>query len=265
MTETTNKSYASINWMKSACSSFVLLATTSMSAMAEAGATSQISGDILSYLPGALIATMGLGLALRYRSQAHSNKAESQGMVPATPTPGESNVVNISDYREAGGLDAITGLPNRILFNDRLEQAVIQSKRSEQKVGLILLEISDGISQRGIEKSPHEAAILGTIAKQLESCLRESDTVAYLGQGEYGILLTNVDGRESISQLAGKVKALFDQPLTAANKQHTLQPLIGTSMYPANLDSSADVYADAEMNLIRLGLEDCARKGLLIV
>ncbi|WP_419630993.1 diguanylate cyclase domain-containing protein [Thiolapillus sp.] len=97
----------------------------------------------------------------------------------------EENIYQLAHY------DVLTGLPNRLLFHDRLEQAVAHAKRNDQYVALLFLDldrfkhVNDSIGHAGGDM------LLKEVAERLRYCVRESDTVARTGGDEFIVLLSD--------------------------------------------------------------------------
>ncbi len=129
--------------------------------------------------------------------------------------------------------DALTNLPNRTLFRDRLEQALAFARRLEQKkVALLFIDldrfklINDTLG--------HDAGdvLLRQIALRLQQTVRESDTVARLGGDEFTILLPDVDNENVALHIAQKVLDRLQEPVRLAERDYFVSASIGISFYP---------------------------------
>lgn len=142
--------------------------------------------------------------------------------------------------------DALTDLPNRTLFFDRLDQACARARRSGDPFAVMMIdldrfkEINDNFGHAAGD------AVLHTVARRLRANLREVDTVARLGGDEFAALLQNVSTTEAAAAVAAKLIALVEQPIAhdgrvlhvGCSLGVALCPLLGTS--PAGLLSVAD-------------------------
>lgn len=145
--------------------------------------------------------------------------------------------------------DALTGLPNRSLFQDRLEVALSRARRDKERLALLYLDL-DGFKHVN-DTHGHETGdrLLCAVARRLEGCVRESDTVARLGGDEFTILLTNIRSEAGLKRVIEKVRDAFKPSFEANGRVLTVSASIGSALYP---DQGADHdqlfrQADAEM------------------
>jgi diguanylate cyclase (GGDEF)-like protein len=134
--------------------------------------------------------------------------------------------------------DALTGLPNRRLFNDRVAQALLSAQRRGERVAVMLLdldrfkEVNDTLGHRSGDE------LLQLVGQRLGSALRQSDTVARLGGDEFAILAPNVSGPEAAVALAGKVRAALMVPHAVGGLELEVDASIGITIFP---DHGSDV------------------------
>lgn len=145
--------------------------------------------------------------------------------------------------------DALTDLPNRNLFQDRLEVALSRARRDKEHLALLYLDL-DGFKDVN-DTYGHETGdrLLCAAARRLEGCVRESDTVARLGGDEFTILLTNIRGASGLKRVIEKVRDAFTAPFEVNGHSLTMSASIGSALFP---DQGADPdqlfrHADAEM------------------
>ncbi len=150
--------------------------------------------------------------------------------------------------------DTLTDLPNRNLFNDRLNQAISHSQRTGLGLGVFFLDldhfkyVNDGFG--------HDVgdALLTTVARELLSQVRKGDTVARVGGDEFAILLTNLkDTAVDSATVASKVQERFSRPLLVGERELTITPSIGISLYPGDGETASRLLtrADAAMYLAK--------------
>jgi diguanylate cyclase (GGDEF)-like protein len=131
--------------------------------------------------------------------------------------------------------DALTDLPNRRLFLDRLENAIARARRSSQPLALLFIDLD---KFKDINDCfGHEAGdvVLQSVAKRLSSNVRESDTVARLGGDEFVVLLENIDSGDKVVEVAVVAAKLCDsmyEPLPYANQILHISMSVGVSLYP---------------------------------
>ena len=145
--------------------------------------------------------------------------------------------------------DNLTGLPNRILFNDRLHQALSDAKRRHQLVALMLLDI-DRFKVIN-DTMGHEAGddLLREVAARLKYSIRDSDTVSRLGGDEFALVFTDVGDIQHVAQLAQKVLSQFAAPVAIGGREVFTGASIGVALYPADTEDADSLlkYADSAM------------------
>ena len=130
--------------------------------------------------------------------------------------------------------DALTELPNRILFNDRLNQAMARADRSKQMVAVLLLDldrfkiINDTLGHMAGD------TLLIDVARRVDDCMRESDTVARLGGDEFIVALPDMDNFNHASLVAQKIIDVLARPFTLENQEVFITTSIGISFYPSS-------------------------------
>ncbi len=145
--------------------------------------------------------------------------------------------------------DALTNLPNRILLQDRLLQAMKHAKRHGKSLALLFIDL-DQFKQVN-DAMGHEVGdkILQKIASRLAHTIRESDTLARLGGDEFTIIMEEAANPQDVMQLAQKVIDVTKEPLTVSDQEVYLSSSIGISLYPkdSTLVDELLKYADAAM------------------
>jgi diguanylate cyclase (GGDEF)-like protein/PAS domain S-box-containing protein len=128
--------------------------------------------------------------------------------------------------------DALTDLPNQVLFKDRLKQAIALSRRNDQMQAVLLLNldrfktINDSLGYASGDR------LLQSVAQRLTSCVRESDTVARFGSDEFAILLTQIPRAQDAANAARAIKQSLDQALIFEDQEIFVSSSIGISLYP---------------------------------
>ena len=149
--------------------------------------------------------------------------------------------------------DSLTGLANRNLLNDRIEQAIAWAKRNGLVMGVMLLDldhfklVNDG--------SGHLVgdALLKEVAKRLTACVRETDTVARLGGDEFVIVLTDLPQPDDVAQVAEKIQSALARPVELVGREAFVTASIGVSIYPRDGDHGEILlrYADIAMYRVK--------------
>lgn len=128
--------------------------------------------------------------------------------------------------------DALTGLPNRRLMQDRLNQAILQARRQQKHVALMFLDLDR--FKLVNDTLGHETGdyVLRDIAKRLSRVVREGDTVSREGGDEFIIVLPDLDKPESAQHVADKILNELAQPIEVSGHELTVTASIGISHYP---------------------------------
>lgn len=157
--------------------------------------------------------------------------------------------------------DGLTGLPNRTLFYDRLNQAIARARRDKESVAVLFLDL-DGFKKIN-DTLGHDIgdALLIETAKRLKACVRESDTVARMGGDEFTAILCNVgtgDGKEIVAQ---KILDTIRAPFVLHEQNCNVGVSIGIAVYPNSGGNAEDLVkvADTAMYLAKDGGKNCYR------
>ena len=126
----------------------------------------------------------------------------------------------------------LTDLPNRLLFGDRLKQAIRQAKRSRTKFGLLFIDI-DGFKPVN-DRYGHAVGdmLLQSIGKRMKQCIRESDTIARIGGDEFVAILPAVNEVEDAILIAEKLRRSIEEPFAVENCGLVVSASIGVAIYP---------------------------------
>ena len=191
----------------------------------------------------------------------------------------EQRIYNLAHY------DMLTGLPNRLLFSDRLNHAVSRAQRDDGRLALLFLDLD--FFKHVNDSLGHAAGdqLLREVAGRLGHCLREGDTVARLGGDEFIFLLEGLPTPSAAEHVARKILDALANPMELCGHDTYVGGSIGISIYPRDggdgetLVKNADAamyrakeagrnrfhFYDAEMSASaerRLSLESALRRGL---
>ena len=148
---------------------------------------------------------------------------------------------------ELAHFDALTQLPNRNLFWDRLEQALRLAGRSQQTVAVLWLDL-DGF--KAVNDALGHAAgdeLLRQVGRRLQATLRESDTAARLGGDEFAVVLTTIARPQDATSVAQKIVARIGQPFTLPQGPAQVSASIGVALYPDHATSAKDLAHRADL------------------
>ena len=153
--------------------------------------------------------------------------------------------------------DALTGLPNRQLFQDRLTHAIQLSRRlrtqkdEKWELAVMLLDLDNFKAANDTYGHPQGDVLLQAVSEQLRECVRESDTVSRMGGDEFTLIFENVSGEDDVAMLAEKVLAAFDRPFPLAGQDFQVTASIGISLYPRDGEDAETLLSHADIAMYR--------------
>ncbi|NIA56486.1 EAL domain-containing protein [Massilia sp. TW-1] len=128
--------------------------------------------------------------------------------------------------------DPLTGLPNRLLFHDRLQHAMVRAARDGSQLAVMFIDL-DRFKTVNDTLGHHVGdELLKQVAGELIQCLREGDTLARLGGDEFIVLLEDVDGAQGARQVAEKLMQLFEGPVVVSDYELFVTGSVGISLFP---------------------------------
>lgn len=147
--------------------------------------------------------------------------------------------------------DNLTGLPNRLLLKDRLDQSFKRARREKCQVAVLFLDLDE--FKKINDTLGHKVGdeVLKQAARRIQALLRKGDTVARLGGDEFVILLDRLDRAEDASLVARKVLSTLQQPFTIANRELYIGVSIGISIFPQDGEDSDKLVRNADIAMYR--------------
>ena len=142
--------------------------------------------------------------------------------------------------------DLLTGLPNRTLFQDRLQQALAAAKRMHSRVALLFIDldrfkyVNDSFGHRAGD------ILLQTVAARLRNCVRETDTVCRHAGDEYLIVLSALREPTEAALVADKVLKIFDETFVLENHETQISASVGISIFPDDGQNMEDLIRNAD-------------------
>ena len=128
--------------------------------------------------------------------------------------------------------DPLTALPNRLLFHDRLQHALVRAAREGQQLAVLFIDLDRYKTVNDTLGHHIGDELLKQVAAALSARLRDGDTLARLGGDEFIVLLEDVDGEHGARQVAEKLMALFEQPFMVSDYELFVTGSVGISLYP---------------------------------
>ncbi len=147
--------------------------------------------------------------------------------------------------------DALTGLPNRVLFEDRIHNTIATARRYDRGFAVMYLDL-DRFKEVNDTCGHHVGdEVLKAVARRLRATLRESDTVARFGGDEFVILEPVVDGPADSADLARKLHNALQEPVVYDGIAHDVRASIGIAMYPTDATTIDGLMEAADRALYR--------------
>ncbi len=135
--------------------------------------------------------------------------------------------------------DALTGLPNRLLFNDRLEVALARARREHTQPALLYCDLDDFKVVNDTYGHAVGDSVLRTVGQRIASVVRESDTVARLGGDEFVVLLADVDDEADAVSVAEKLLGVLSEPVESPPHVLHVWASVGVAVYREGDDADA--------------------------
>ena len=190
------------------------------------------------------------GLIGAYRPQALAFSREDANFMKAIANAlgaaidrktAEERVAHVAQF------DAVTGLPNRTLFRDRLTHAIARAKRKRMLLGVVFFdldrfkEINDTLGHRAGDR------LLRSIGKRLQAALRAGDTVARLGGDEFTVLLEDLHTPDEAATIGQKVLAALAKPFTLEGQEFFVTASAGLTVYPIDSGNVESLLRNADI------------------
>jgi diguanylate cyclase (GGDEF)-like protein len=134
--------------------------------------------------------------------------------------------------------DSLTGLPNRVLLADRLEQALLRANRHAERVGFFYIDldrfkvVNDSLGHAAGD------ALLEAVARRLQTCVRECDTLARVGGDEFALVVGGLEDAAEAAVVSARILSALDAPFEIVGRQLRVTASIGATIYP---EDGADV------------------------
>ncbi len=142
--------------------------------------------------------------------------------------------------------DRLSGLPNRHMFQDRLEQAIMKATRAGTRLGLMFLDL-DRFKEVN-DTLGHEMGddLLKQAASRLRGCVRQSDTVARMGGDEFTIILDEIGDTTDVTRIAQNILRRMSDPFQLGNEVAFISSSIGITFYPEDATEIATLLKNAD-------------------
>lgn len=193
----------------------------------------------------------------------HSRKEKRWFLMRVTPllNPRGGAVIihmNITERKQAEQIihhlayhDPLTGLPNRVLFNDHLALELAHAQRNKRMLAVIFLDLDRFKTINDTLGHAMGDQLLQEVAKRLRSCLREGDTVARLGGDEFMLLLPGITHGEDVAKIARRILEVLKPPFNLEGRELHISSSLGISLYPSDGRNAETLIKNADAAMYR--------------
>lgn len=143
--------------------------------------------------------------------------------------------------------DPLTGLPNRLLFNERLGHALKRAQRENRQVALLFIDLDRFKNINDTLGHPVGDMLLSQVAQKMQQAIREEDTLARLGGDEFTVILEDVGHSRNAAAVAEKLMACFTIPYSIQGRELYLTASIGISLFPQDGDGVDTLLKNADV------------------
>ncbi|MBC3875219.1 sensor domain-containing protein [Undibacterium flavidum] len=142
--------------------------------------------------------------------------------------------------------DALTELPNRVLFKDRVSQALEHARRHHTKLAIVLFDLDGFKTVNDSLGHPIGDRLLQLVAQRLSQCMRAEDTVSRLGGDEFAVLITELNSGDDAIQAAHKILQASQEPYHVNDHAVMVTSSVGISIFPDDTEDGNDLIRNAD-------------------
>ncbi len=192
----------------------------------------------------------GTSFPVEYLAHPLVRKGKTEGLVVAFNDITERKTYEAQLELQAN-YDALTGLANRTLLVDRMQQALVHAGRADREVAVILLDldrfklVNDSLGHSAGDE------LLQVTADRLTTCVRPGDTIARLGGDEFMIVMADMASDNDALMLAKRLLDAVSVPLTVAGREVITTASVGVALYPRDGESSESLMSNADLAMYR--------------
>ncbi len=147
--------------------------------------------------------------------------------------------------------DTLTDLPNRLLFADRLEQAIVRAERSHTSIALLLVDIDD--FKLVNDSFGHDAGdkLIRAVGKLIARSLRRADTIARIGGDEFAVIIEGIEGAEDAISIADNLTTILEHNVRLDDQETYTSASIGIAIFPEDGDDARKILKNADTAMYR--------------
>ena len=153
-------------------------------------------------------------------------------------------------YRQAH-FDALTQLPNRLLFRDRLAQSVAAALSGNSAGALLYIDLDHFKKINDVHGHAAGDHLLSIVAQRLRACVKDGDTVARLSGDEFTVILSQVAAPQAAMAVAQRILESLQMPVTMSGAEHQIYASVGVSVFPQDGTGIDELLRNADMAMYR--------------
>jgi diguanylate cyclase (GGDEF)-like protein/PAS domain S-box-containing protein len=143
--------------------------------------------------------------------------------------------------------DPLTGLPNRVLFAERIDQAIRHSRRNRDRLAVLVMDLDRFKEVNDSLGHPAGDQLLIAVSQRIRGAIRESDTFARLGGDEFGLLLPELHSDADVRLVLDRIRAALEQPISVHTLPLAVEASIGVAMFPSHGDDAQELIQHADV------------------
>ena len=147
--------------------------------------------------------------------------------------------------------DALTDLPNRVLFHERLDEALLRVRRYEETLAVLYLDLDQFKNVNDTLGHPAGDKLLVAVAERLRACVRDCDLAARFGGDEFAVLQLRLAGPHEAGALAERIVTLLSEPYDIDGQLVEIGASVGIALAPADGETAEQLLRNADMALFR--------------
>jgi diguanylate cyclase (GGDEF)-like protein/PAS domain S-box-containing protein len=160
----------------------------------------------------------------------------------------ERELIRQSELNEHQALhDPLTGLPNRILFGERIDQAIRHAQRNGSQLAVALMDLDRFKEVNDSLGHPAGDQLLVKVSERMRDAVRASDTVARLGGDEFGLLLPELHGPQDVVPVIKRIRQAFEHPIEVHGLPLAVEASIGIAIFPEHGDKAQTLIQRADV------------------
>ena len=157
----------------------------------------------------------------------------------------EQNLVHMANF------DGLTGLPNRVLFRDRLSHALARARRDKTVVGLVFLDLDRFKTVNDSLGHQSGDALLAEVARRMQSCMREGDTIARLGGDEFTIVTEGIHSKDETIQVVARLLTMLSNSFVIDGQELFISASAGITFFPQDDHALEGLLRNADTAMYR--------------